>query len=70
MNNYREINIISDLDLINYNAYHITKGNRKGGDVAIYTRNCRLLEAKSIRIECITVEQAVKNHTNIINSCM
>ena len=52
----------------NYNAYHITRGDRKGGGVAIYTNKeliCKLVKTKSTAVdntfECVTVELSVKN---------
>ena len=47
----------------NYDAYHITRGNRRGGGVVIYTAyelSCNLVETKSFALEsileCVTVE--------------
>ena len=53
---------------IYYDAYHITRGNRRGGGVVIYTANelsCNLVETKSFALdsilECVTVELAIEN---------
>ena len=46
-----EQNVIDDLNLIDYSAYHVTRETRKGGGVALYIRNelsCRLLETKTM----------------------
>ena len=58
-------------------TYHITRGNRRGGGVVIYTANelsCKMVETKSFAVEsileCVTVELAIENHTNVVVSCM
>lgn len=74
---WAELDVIDDLNLIGYSAYHVTRESRKGGGVALYIRNelsCRLLETKSMEVEhtfeCVTVELAIKNHANVIINCM
>ena len=51
-----------------HNAYHVTRGIRRGGGVAIYTNNelsFKMVETKSIEVEnileCVTVELTIKN---------
>ncbi len=60
---------LDDFSIDNYDAYHITRGNRRGGGVVIYTANelsCNLVETKSFALEsileCVTVELAIENH--------
>ena len=51
-----ELDLISDYNINNYNGYHITRGDRRGGGVAIYKSkelSCKLLETKSMTIEHI-----------------
>ena len=55
---WAELDVIDDLNLIDYSAYHVTRETRKGGGVAlyIYIRNeltCRLLETKTMKVENI-----------------
>ena len=72
-----EPNLISDFNINNYDAFHITRGTRRGGGVAIYTNkklSGALAESKSFVIEnileCVTVELTIKNHTNVVVSCI
>ena len=74
---WAELDVIDDLNLTDYSAYHVTRETRKGGSVALYICNeltCRLLETKTMKVEniceCITVELAIKNHTNVIINCI
>ena len=44
---WAELDVIDDLNLTDYSAYHVTRETCKGGGVALYIRNeltCRLLE--------------------------
>ena len=68
---------LDDFNIDNYDAYHITPGNRRGGGVVTYTANelaCKMVETKSFAVECIlecvTLELAIENHTNGVVSCM
>ena len=70
---WAELDLISDY-INNYNGYHITRGDRRGCGVAIYTSkelSCKLLETKSITVEhifeCVSVELSIKNYSNVIN---
>ena len=60
----------------NYDAFHITRRIRRGGDVVIYTNknlSGALAESKFVIeniFECVTVELTVKNHTNVVVSCI
>jgi len=72
-----EPNLTSDFNINNYDAFHITRGTRRGGGVAIYTNkklSGALAESKSFVIEnileCVTVELTIKNHTNVVVSCI
>ena len=74
---WAELDVIDDLNLTDYSAYHVTRETRKGGGVALHICNeltCRLLETKTMKVEniceCITVELAIKNHTNVIINCI
>ena len=69
--------LIDDFNINSYDAYHVTRGIRRGGGVAIYTNkelSCKMVETKSIAVEnifeCVTVELTIKNHTNVVVSCM
>ena len=60
-----------------HNAYHVTRGIRRGGGVAIYTNkelSFKMVETKSIEVEnileCVTVELTIKNHTHVVVSCV
>ena len=73
---WAELDVIDDLNLTDYSAKHVTRETRKGG-VALYIRNeltRRLLETKTMKVENIfeyvTVELAIKNHTNVIINCI
>jgi len=62
-----EPNLISDFNINNYDAFHITRGTRRGGGVAIYTNkklSGALAESKSFVIEtileCVTIELTIK----------
>ena len=74
---WAELDVIDDLNLTDYSAYHVTRETCKGGGVALYicielTR--RLLETKTMKVEnifeCVTVQIAIKNHTNVIINCI
>ena len=75
-----ETDLIDDFNINNYDAYHITRGIQRGGGVAtrgIYTNkelSCKMVQSKSFVVEnileCITVELTIKNHTNVVVSCM
>ena len=65
------------MNLTDYSAYRVTRETRKGGGVALYICNeltRRLLETKTMKVEnifeCVTVELAIKNHTNVIINCI
>ena len=69
--------LIDDFNINSYDAYHVTRGIRRGGGVAIYTKkelSCKMVETKSKTVEnileCVTVELTIKNHTNVVVSCM
>ena len=54
--------LTNDFNMNNYDAFHITRGTRRGGDVAIYTKkklSGTLAERKSFVvdtiIECFTI---------------
>ena len=77
-----QIDIIAiwmELNLDDFNidndAYHITRGNRRGGGVVIYTANelsCKMVETKSFAVEsileCVTVELAKENPKKVVVS--
>ena len=72
-----EPNLISDFSVNNYDAFHITRGNRRGGGVAIYINkklSGALAESKSFVVEniheCVTVQFTIKNHANVVVSCI
>ena len=72
-----EPKVISDFCINNYAAFHITRGTRRGGGVAIYTNknlSGALAESKSFVVENIlefvTVELTIKNQTNVVVSCI
>ena len=72
-----EPNLISGICINNYDAFHITRGTRRGGGVAIYTNknlSGALAEGKSFVVEnipeCVTVELSIKNDTNVVVSCI
>ena len=53
---WAELDVIDDLNLTDYSAYHVTRETRKGGSVALYIRNKltrRLLETKTMKVENI-----------------
>ena len=63
-----ELNLY-DFNIDNDDAYHITRGNRRGGGVVIYTANelsWKMVETKSFAVEnileCFTVELAIEPH--------
>ena len=69
--------LIDEFNINSYDAYHVTRGIRMGGGVAIYTNKklpCKMVETKSIAVEnileCVTVELSIKKHTNVVVSCM
>ena len=71
-----ELNL-DDFSIDNYDAYDITRGNRRCGGVVIYTANelsCNLVGIKSFALESIleyvTVELAIENHKHGVVSCM
>ena len=71
-----ETDLIDDFNINNYDAYHITRGIRRGGGVAICTNkelSCKMVESKSFVVEnileCITVELTIKNHIYYIEIC-
>ena len=55
-----ELNLISDFSINNYDAFHITRGTRRGGGVAIYTNKKLSAEA----------EQTYKTYTNKLTSIL
>ena len=70
-------NLLSDFSINNYDAFHITRGTRRGGGVAIYTNKTlsgTLAESKSVVVEnilkCVTIELTIKTHTNVVISCI
>jgi len=61
-----EPNLINDFHIQNYDAFHITRGTRRGGGVAIYTNQKlwgSLVESKSYVVdnilECVTTELTI-----------
>ena len=61
--------LIDDFNINSYDAYHVTRGIRRGGGVAIYTNKelCKMVETKSIAVEnileCVTVKLTItKTH--------
>ena len=74
---WAELDLINDYNVNNYNGYHITRGDRRGGGVAIYTSkelSCKLLETKSMTVEhifeCVSVELSMKSYWNVIINCV
>ena len=72
-----EPSLISDFNIKNYDAFHITRGTRRGGGVALYTNkhlSGALIESKSFVVEnileCVTLELTRKNHTNVVDNCI
>ena len=60
-----------------YDLFYVTRNNKKGGGVAIYTQkriNCKVLEQQTLVIdnmfECITIELCIDKQKNVIVSCL
>ena len=60
-----------------YDAFHIVKGNRKGGGLVIYIKkklNGRICETKSVVVddvlECVTVEFGINQNKTALVSCV
>ena len=65
------------IGICGYEAFHIVRGQRKGGGVALYVHrrfNCaiRAVKCKVVEqlFECVTVELDLKKHKNITELCL
>ena len=74
---WAEADTIDGFTISGYEAFHIVRGQRKGGGVALYVHcrfNCaiRAVKCKVVEqlFECVTVELDLKKHTNITVSCV
>ena len=74
---WAETDTIDGFTLNGYEAFHIVRGQRKGGGVALYVHrrfNCaiRAVQCKVVEqvFECVTVELDLKKHKNITVSCV
>ena len=74
---WAETDTIDGFTLNGYEAFHIVRGQRKGGGVALYVHrrfNCaiRAVHCKVVEqvFECVTVELDLKKHKNITVSCV
>ena len=74
---WAETDTIDGFTLNGYEAFHIVRGQRKGGGVALYVHrrfNCaiRTVQCKVVEqvFECVTVELDLKKHKNITVSCV
>ena len=69
---WAELDLINDCNIDSYNGCHITRGDRRGGGVAMYTSkelSYKLLETKSMTVEhifeCVSVELSINNYSNV-----
>ena len=74
---WAETDTIDGFTLDGYEAFHIVRGQRKGGGVALYVHrrfNCaiRAVQCKVVEqvFECVTVELDLKKHNNLTVSCV
>ena len=74
---WAEADTIDGFTISGYEAFHIVRGQRKGGGVALYVHrrfNCaiRAVKCKVVEqlFECVTVELDLKKHKNITVSCV
>ena len=74
---WAETDTIDGFTLNGYEAFHIVRGQRKGGGVALYVHrrfNCaiRAVQCKVVEqvFECVTVELDLKKHKHITVSCV
>ena len=74
---WAETDTIDGFTLNGYEAFHIVRGQRKGGGVALYVHrrfNCaiRAVQCKVVEklFECVTVELHLKKHKNITELCL
>ena len=74
---WAETDTIDGFTLNGYEAFHIVRGQRKGGGVALYVHrrfNCaiRAVQCKVVEqvFECVTVELDLKKRKNITVSCV
>ena len=74
---WAEADTIDGFTISGYEAFHIVRGQRKGGGVALYVHRrfngairaekCKVVEQV---FECVTVEFDLKSHKNITVSCV
>ena len=74
---WAETDTIDGFTLNGYEAFHIVRGQRKGGGVALYVHrrfNCAIqaVQCKMVEqvFECVTVELDLKKHKHITVSCV
>ena len=62
---WAEADTIDGFTISGYEAFHIVRGQRKGGGVALYVHrrfNCAIRAVKCKVVECVTVELDLKKH--------